>query len=182
LIWEDDLIMTNVRSFDVKAFDPQIRGYEDLGYLGKSQATGVFYTFQSLAQAVTLLQGLGHEGRMPPIPVNNGVGDFRYNPQATTQFPNVFPQFDVGDPSASTLRLRRVFDTWSTEYTQAPFSSWIFPTIYPPYTAGAPPLYPSFPPPYPAPLRGIQIQIRVADPQNEHVKVLTIRQDFADKL
>ena len=34
----------------------------------------------------------------------------------------------------------------------------------------------------PSPLRGIQIQIRVVDPRNERSKVLTIRQDFTDKL
>jgi hypothetical protein len=45
-----------------------------------------------------------------------------------------------------------------------------------------PPIYPSYPPPYPAQLRGIQIQIRVADPSNQRVKSLTIRQDFTDKL
>ena len=49
----------------------------------------------------------------------------------------------------------------------------------PPFT---PPIYPSYPPPYPAPLRGIQIQIRVADPTNQRIKSLTIRQDFTDKL
>ena len=45
-----------------------------------------------------------------------------------------------------------------------------------------PPVYPSYPPPSPAPLRGIQIQIRVADPTNQRIKSLTIRQDFTDKL
>ena len=45
-----------------------------------------------------------------------------------------------------------------------------------------PPLYPVVPAAYPLPLRGIQIQIRVVDPRNEHIKVLTIRQDFSDKL
>ena len=46
----------------------------------------------------------------------------------------------------------------------------------------SPPIYPSYPPPYPAPLRGIQIQIRVADPTNQRIKSITIRQDFTDKL
>jgi hypothetical protein len=32
------------------------------------------------------------------------------------------------------------------------------------------------------PLRAIQIQIRVTDPKSEQIKVLTIRQDFTDKL
>jgi hypothetical protein len=47
---------------------------------------------------------------------------------------------------------------------------------------GGLPIYPSYPAPYPMPLRGLQIQIRVVDPRNERVKVLTIRQDFSDKL
>ena len=51
--------------------------------------------------------------------------------------------------------------------------------VGPPFS---PPIYPSYPPPYPAPLRGIQIQIRVADPTNQRIKSLTIRQDFTDKL
>ena len=30
--WEDDLIMTGVRSFDVKAYDNAFAGYADLGW------------------------------------------------------------------------------------------------------------------------------------------------------
>ena len=30
--WEDDLVMTNVRSFDVKAYDNTFGGYADLGW------------------------------------------------------------------------------------------------------------------------------------------------------
>ena len=30
--WEDDLIMTGVRSFDVKAYDNSFAGYVDLGW------------------------------------------------------------------------------------------------------------------------------------------------------
>ena len=30
--WEDDLVMTNVRSFDVKAYDNAFAGYADLGW------------------------------------------------------------------------------------------------------------------------------------------------------
>ncbi len=91
--------------------------------------------------------------------------------------------------------MRRVWDSWSTEYTRAPATG-----IYnnpnnppgsntpdplngfpwgPPFS---PPIYPSYPPPYPAPLRGIQIQLRVVDPTSQRIKSLTIRQDFTDKL
>ena len=81
------------------------------------------------------------------------------------------------------VRLRRVWDSWSTEYTQAPGTG-VNPArpVFPAGPPFAPPIYPSYPPPYPAPLRGIQIQIRVTDPTNQRVKTLTIRQDFTDKL
>ena len=97
---------------------------------------------------------------------------------------------NIGDDQAGIVRLRRVWDSWSTDYSHAPGTG-----VYlnkanatdplngfpwgPPYT---PPIYPSYPPPYPAPLRGIQIQIRVTDPTNQRIKTLTIRQDFTDKL
>ena len=36
--WEDDLVMTNVRSFDVKAYDNAFGGYADLGWGGRPSA------------------------------------------------------------------------------------------------------------------------------------------------
>ena len=79
------------------------------------------------------------------------------------------------------VRLRRVWDSWSTDYSQAPATG-VNPNGFPAGPPYSPPIYPSYPPPYPAPLRGIQIQIRVTDPTNQRVKTLTIRQDFTDKL
>ena len=43
-------------------------------------------------------------------------------------------------------------------------------------------ILPSYPAPYEAPLTGIQIQIRVVDPKNERLKILTIRHDFSNNL
>jgi hypothetical protein len=78
--------------------------------------------------------------------------------------------------------MRRVWDTWSTDYTNAPAID-INLRGSPLQTAPLDqPIYPSYPPPYPQALRGIQIQIRVTDPKNEKVKILTIHQDFSDKL
>jgi hypothetical protein len=109
------------------------------------------------------------------------------------QTPAADPTFNVGDdtvnlPSGAIMpRLRRVWDSWSTDYSSAPStgvnSQATSPTFGmpsgPPF---GPPVYPSYPPPYPAALRGIQIQIRLVDPRNERIKVLTIRQDFSDRL
>jgi prepilin-type N-terminal cleavage/methylation domain-containing protein len=220
--WEDDLIMTGVRSFDVKAYDNTYGGYVDLGW-GSDLRQYVPYTQTGVLKAVTqpnflfgtpfytdaalnvhdkpflwppvvndsvwppdpfstytmgynagfnlISQTYAHEGRIPPL-VNDRRPDY--------QFPLLTP--NLGDDNANVVRLRRVWDTWSTDYSNAPATGTNPVTCQPMGPPFGPPIYPSYPPPYPMPLRGIQIQIRVVDPRNEHVKVLTIRQDFSDKL
>jgi len=200
-LWQDDLILTNVRSFDVKAYDPYAplyntnvntyvpalqntlsAGYWDLGYAGLSpQNSAPYYAGNSTIygpngngggkqvsvpwQAVGQEPiGFGHEGRIPPMPT-----DFRPHPRRG---------YNIGDGNPGVIRLTHTFDTWSTDYVNAPDSDIVLNNLSP----GSPATYPSFPPPYPSPLRGIQIQIRVTDPRNERTKVLTIRHDFTDKL
>jgi len=231
--WEDDLVMTNVRSFDVKAYDNAYGGYADLGWADDLrlwvpyQNVGGFLNPANGPPAIsstpglliwppvanpgnanlptgnnyiTLTQTLAHEGRMPPLTADN-VLDFQ-NPNPTYQNVNTFvPQYpagpgnppqppgfpnyssNVGDDNPGVVRLRRVWDSWSTDYSNAPVEGLNVNTgqVVGP-RAGYPPIYPSYPPPYQAPLRGIQIQIRVADPTNQRIKSLTIRQDFTDKL
>jgi len=216
--WEDDLIMTGVRSFDIKAYDNSLASYVDLGWgddlrlyqpysamsgftlsasWPKSTPPGLASTPSSTLWPPidptvnptaggllydTLGQTFAHEGRMPPLTV-----DFRYDAQfgqvLMGYYGTTYPKYDgnVGDDNTTVTRLRRVWDSWSTDYSRAPGTGVLangFPAG-PPFT---PPVYPSYPPPYPAPLRGIQIQIRVTDPTNQRIKVLTIRQDFTDKL
>jgi hypothetical protein len=237
--WEDDLIMTGVRSFDIKVYDDTLAGYADLGWgddvrtysLDNSQypppqTTPPFligtpnpalvglpgftvtpfpnwgftvvtpYLYKNNQYYDLFNQTFAHEGRMPPL-----VSDNRYDAQfgPATYLPTTSPYLpvnpggtytgNVGDSNPAVFRLRRVWDSWSTEYTQAPGTgvspAAAAPPFYPSFPAGppfTPPIYPSYPPPYPAPLRGIQIQIRVTDPTNQRIKSLTIRQDFTDKL
>ncbi|MBX6316578.1 MAG: type II secretion system protein, partial [Isosphaeraceae bacterium] len=78
------------------------------------------------------------------------------------------------------LRMRRVYDTWSTAYTNAPALP-VLPFLGPLANPPQLPVIPSYPPPYPVPLRGIQVQIRVTDPKSIRIKTLTIRHDFSDK-
>lgn len=179
-VYEDDLLLTGVRSFDVKAYDnapgywnpstsafvPSMPGYYDLGYGDKdNQAAALQPTF-----AADLLT-FNHEGRMPPLTTDN-----RTDPSyPVTAFDGVR---NIGVNAATVVRMRRVFDTWSTDYTNAPAVP-INPWQGPPFAS---PVYPSYPPPYPVALRGIQIEVRLADPKNERTKTLTIRQDFTDKL
>ncbi len=116
---------------------------------------------------------------MPPLTTDQRY-DAQFGPQSYT---GVNYTGNIGDNQSGIVRLRRVWDSWSTEYSQAPATGQnvnnnAFPAG-PPFT---PPIYPSYPPPYPAQLRAIQIHIRVADPKNQHVKSLTLRQDFTEKL
>jgi prepilin-type N-terminal cleavage/methylation domain-containing protein len=213
--FEDDLLMTNVRSFDVKAYDNALGAYADLGWgddvrfagnVMTPAAVGSFlhgntdYSTGTNLPPLVGIQGsvvdyinytFAHEGRMPPITADNrfdaqfgiaalylGVGSGYLTANKGT-----YNNGNLGDDDVNTVgvvRLRRVWDSWSTEYSQAPAHGLTNGFLVgPPYS---PPVYPSYPAPYPAALRGIQIQIRVADPTNQRVKSLTIRQDFTDKL
>jgi type II secretory pathway pseudopilin PulG len=229
--WEDDLIMTNVRSFDVKAYDNALANYADLGwgddlrmYQPYSSVAGAlnpatppyiagnngsFITVSGTPTPViawppintnvntnttvsNLFQTFAHEGRIPPL-TNDLVFDAQYG-VATNYLPSgsgflvankgTYNDGNVGDNSNGVVRLRRVWDSWSTEYSQAPGTG-VGPAVTGSFPVGppwSPPIYPSYPPPYPAPLRGIQIQIRVNDPSSQRIKSLTIREDFTDKL
>lgn len=189
---EDDLILTGVRSFDVKAYDDLYGGYVDLGWGDDARITGSASLLAGTpldSAPISLLSGgptmpalatFAHEGRMPPLTADN-----RFDAQfGAAMYPGYagYNGGNIGDDSPRINRLRRVFDTWSTDYSAAPARA-SNPIngqrVGPPHS---PPVYPSYPPPYPAPLKGIQIQVRVTDPSNQHVKQITIRHDFTDKL
>jgi type II secretory pathway pseudopilin PulG len=270
--WEDDLVMTGVRSFDVKAYENSTATYADLGWgddvrLMSSWASAGFLnaagaTATPANPVAPFLQGspdfsylwtgnkplqtaiqpplvqvqgvftdyinqtFAHEGRMPPLIEDNRLDAQFPNPTYvglctpfTQPLGSTFTQSfvqqygtvtdpvagnysyanyssNVGDDNPAIMRLRRVWDSWSTEYTKAPANG-VYNNPNAPSNAAVPdplnntpwgpigstpPIYPSYPPPYPAPLRGIQIQIRAVDPTNQRIKSLTIRQDFTDKL
>jgi hypothetical protein len=230
LSWEDDLIMTNVRSFDVKAYDNTLAGYADLGWGDDPRVTSQLlpallgtnsqvpflagnpdYSGNNVYPPKVMIQGqwchdyinltFAHEGRMPSLVEDNRL-DAQVNFQNitppyyhnfnnfTAPFGNNYQNYssNIGDDQSGIVRLRRVWDSWSTEYSQAPGSGQAINGTVVAGTANAtglpftPPIYPSYPPPYPAQLRAIQIQIRVADPSSQHVKSITIRQDFTAKL
>ncbi|WP_165249169.1 prepilin-type N-terminal cleavage/methylation domain-containing protein [Paludisphaera soli] len=214
--WEDDLILTNVRSFDVKAFDPALADYADLGWgddlriagpatsvganpsLGTNENLPYLYgNFDAFAgafgpNAYALINGsaynvldqtFAHEGRMPPL-INDYRFDSQYGAVAAGFYGSTYPTYDgnIGDNAPGLIRLRRVWDSWSTTYSKAPATGVRAIDGFPHGPPFSPPIYPSYPAPYPAPLRGIQVQVRVADPTNQRIKILTIRQDFTEKL
>lgn len=165
----DDLILTGVRSFDVKIYDPSVRGYRDLGW--------AFNAAQPLLTAPIQYGSFGHQGRMPPIyPQSATVGDYR--PDA--RYPLAGFVGDNDAAGAGTVRMVRVWDSWSYDYSHPPDVSPLNPLNL--SANGVRPVYPGFSAPYPKAMTGIQIHVRVTDPRNERIKVLTIRQDFTDKL
>ena len=232
-IGEPDLIMTGVRSFDVKAYDDLYAGFVDLGWKNDVRISGnipeynrstdntsngynFLYGTPSTAYSpfagspfnatspyggTPLIRGVawlptistfGHEGRMPPL-VNDNRADAQFpSGYYLTPTTGLLPAgarttSGISSPTSATTptninRLRRVFDTWSTDYTDGAVARdrpGHGDGLGPPFS---PPVYPSYPPPYPAPLKGIQIQIRVVDPTNQRIKQVTIRHDFTDRL
>lgn len=191
IVWEDDLLLSGVRSFDIKAYDPNATyyftynaaagtytrlpaGYYDLGYADNSavflQGNPSVIPGTNLLIGTRLhdLQTLGHEGRIPPLTTDS---------RSDAQWPLLLP--NIGDDNTSVVRLRRVWDSWATAYSMA--NALPMNPVNGPYN-GFPPVVPSYPAPYPVPLRGIQIQIRVVDPAKQRIKSLTIKQDFSDHL
>ena len=223
-LWEDDLIMTGVRSFDVKAYDPSFGGYVDLGWGDDVRLSAPYVTSAALGALVPQYLGPISGANPSFVPTDTGLITGTPSivwPPTTTRTWNLYPQtfahegripprtwdlkldaqtgiWPIGEDYPETIRLRRVWDSWSTDYSNAPanginpitgqplgppFQRLVDPTtglpLVPPFNQA---IYPSYPAPYPMALRGLRIQIRVTDPRSERAKTLTITQDFSDKL
>ena len=82
------------------------------------------------------------------------VGGSNGAPSFVAQYPliNQFYSSNVGDivtaNNSGVFRLRRVWDSWSTDYSQAPATG-VNPNGFPAGPPYSPPIYPSYPPPYP---------------------------------
>lgn len=213
----DDVVLTNVIGFDVKAWDPgaptilnttgtapvvlvpgdpgyiyaliqainAVSGYAiasygayvDLNYMCQLGTT----TYTPTANApLPLFDGAGHS-----YSGINGVG--RYNKANRN---NPFDTSDLIDSSTpptiqATLRSYSVYDTWSTHYENDGVQQ--YGTAADTGTNGLDDNGDGVVddlgeadtrPPYPVPLRGIQVTIRVYEPSTRQVRQRTIQQDF----
>jgi len=175
----EDVILNNVLSFDVKVWDPgapillivatgEIVMPGDGGYL--------FWLPQAFSAAVQVVGygayvDLGYPYVPPPgvaIPVSPSFNAASSNANVPFSNNGKLLSFYVG-----------VYDTWSTHYEEGGlgrdgfdndgkegvdnFGEW------------------SFPPPYSAPLRGIQVKIRVFEPDSRQVREVTVVQEFVAK-
>lgn len=191
----DDLVLTNVLSFDIKVWDA---GYPIL----QSTVTGKVL---KPGDAGYILPGdAGYPGNTNYTVLGfGGYVDLGYSPNYnparwnTTTHPLPCapppPNFSgLGNPTsplaAANLAMPRVYDTWSNTYDNVPDPN--FPGISVRPNDGFDnrglgivdnDLERAFPTPYSAPLRGIQVIIRIYEPDSRQIREVTIEQDFLPK-
>jgi hypothetical protein len=153
--YTDDVILTHVIAFDVKVFDP-----------GAANGVGEF--------------------------VDLGYANVQYNPNLTTPAGTPQPLFyHLGDPNSGLVGGARhgcVYDTWSFHYEMAgrqPGDTLAGRAVngFDDNNNGVvdDPDERIAPPPYPAPLRGIQVRIRCFEPDSRQLREVTVVQDFLPK-
>lgn len=220
----EDVILTNVIGFDVKAWDPGapvlpggggtvalVPG--DPGYLATlaSGAGAISYGAYADLNYMCLLGPSGsalpnYAWGTNPYPRFYSAGQFRSGLQGVLPFARNFtdPQSWPGWPSFSGV-LASVYDTWSTHYEHDGVNEYDgCPNPSPPPaflaltdegtdgfdndTVGNPgygvvdePDEFETSPPYPVPLRGVQVKIRVFEPDGRQVREVTVVQDFLPK-
>jgi type II secretory pathway component PulJ len=159
----DDVILTNVIGFDVKAWDPTANGgagaYVDLGNgSGSGQFTGtgqtVGYTWNGTSWDPKVLRSVYDTWSN----AYETVGTSSYDQQALS----------MGDGTTATRAGRALngMDDYIVETTAA--KNGVVDDSPENLTA----------PPYPVPLRGIQVKIRIFEPDSRQVREVTVVQDF----
>jgi hypothetical protein len=193
----EDVILQNVIGFDVKAWDPgapvllatasgQVLMPGDPGYFEGLRYIYVLgdatYTVVSLGAYVDLNYAcvLGSTGLTNLV---RNTGSVFAGP-GITGLPGVNGYRNLGtDPSPNPTVLRSaVYDTWSTHYERElgtgrginGFDDNGDGVVDDPGEM-------EFPPPYAAPLRGIQVKIRCFEPDSRQVREVTVIQEFVTK-
>lgn len=185
----EDIVLDNVLAFDVRVYDPQAALRADDTNVNNARAT-IQPGDVGWADAVTNnypIVGFGayvdlYYGRYCTIPANT--------------------PFSIGPASKSQLGQAAVYDTWAASYERdgynqdyafdgvgnistAPFDEGTNGVDDPDPTAGNAYQYGvddanelETAPPYPAPLRGIEVRIRMYEPSTRQVRQATVGADF----
>jgi len=137
----EDLVLTNVVSFDMRVFDPEARAQVSgtitryPGDPGYSPGTGAYGAYVDL--------GAGQGGRLARAMETN------------SKLSGARPTYDTWSQHYEFTAAGRSGLNVSTEYTTAP--------------------------PYPVPLRGVEVRIRCYDPVGKQVRQVTVRQSFGSR-
>jgi hypothetical protein len=190
----EDVILTNVIGFDVKAWDsgaPIIQASNgtvllpgDPGY--SSSLTGGSCTIVGYGAYVDLNYLYWYRAaNQPKIPVAGQASSI----QVSSNFSgagNLNSGLQGSDPNGSTAPLCSVYDTWCTRFEN--YSNLAFDKSHDGFDDGSPNIgvvdggnKKVIWPPYPAPLPGIQVKIRVYEPDSRQVREVTVTQSFLNE-
>jgi hypothetical protein len=180
--WED-VILTNVIAFDVRVFDPaatmRLSGTSrlnagDLGYVSGTSELNPRGAYVDLGW-----------GGGSPTAITSAAS---WPPQGTTAFQTAGMQVS-GTPTSMTLPVA-TYDTWSLHYEFNGVDD-DGDGVIDEGTDGvdndSPPNVPDDPaeyetsPPYPVPLRGIEVRIRCYEPTSKQIRQITVRHTFVKK-
>lgn len=205
--FDQDILMTNVLSFDVKAWDDDAGRYVDLGNRGRlvdiSATDQTEQTYSNLVRAGVADETIDEANRF------DDFGRYKYNDplnftypaygikegdSVAVQLPDRFPD---GVPVLRTPFLPAVFDTWTEEYEleQLRLSYQVGSDFYDRvsrrngYSPSDIPLdaevtsamLPDYPPPYDKELKAISIELRVFDPVSRAIKNTTLNVDLTKR-
>lgn len=181
-VWED-VILTNVIAFDVRVFDPaatmRLSGTSrlnagDLGYVSGTSELNPRGAYVDLGW-----------GGGSPTAITSAAS---WPPQGTTAFQTAGMQVS-GTPTSMTLPVA-TYDTWSLHYEFNGVDD-DGDGVIDEGTDGvdndSPPNVPDDPaeyetsPPYPVPLRGIEVRIRCYEPSSKQIRQITVRHTFVKK-
>jgi hypothetical protein len=178
----DDIVLTNVIAFDVKAWDSGAPVYSKEVRIENTTQVVVVKPgdpgYESVDNTWTLVGygafvDLGYERVAYPPPVSVPAKQFNH----------------LGDPKsqlAGSLQRGKTYDTWSFHYENEGLDAGnragagLSTDGFVDNASGIPdaPLEQIAPPPYPTPLRGIQVKIRTFEPDSRAIREVTIEQDF----
>ena len=145
----DDVILTNVIGFDVKAFDTGVMAYVDLGY-DPSKAT----PFCGLGQSLSGLQATSTTARVYDTYSSHyeATGCYTSDSRAGQSSDGMDGTNGVVTGGIDNVGgVGGIVDDDAEKFTR---------------------------PPYPIPLRGIQVKIRTFEPDSKQVREVTVVQDF----
>lgn len=151
-IYSQDVLLTNVIAFDVKAWDDKINKFVDLGEVYRTPNTS-------------------------PVP-SNGFRDMGYY-TALSKFPLSVSELNryipaVFDTWTEQYQLEFMKDHGGVSFNRSDFTAENIPLNGKITSAHLP----DFPPPYDIPLKAIQVELRAFDPRSGNIRNMTLNVDF----
>lgn len=190
-LYSQDVLLTNVLSFDVKVWDDAVNAYVDLGNYGTA-----------LGNTITNYQ-LDDMELSANANTFTSFGRYRFNNVNLTAFgtQNNSTNLAATDSLATNVLnypfLPAVYDTWTEEYEKEHLlktysvgtNTFTNVTRRRGFTAAEIPtdgtvtsaVLPDYPPPYDKELTGLQVEIRVFDPVSRSIKNVTLNADMKNR-